>query len=327
MGITARRVSKRFGDFVALDDVSVEAPTGSLTALLGPSGSGKSTLLRVIAGLERPDSGQIFISDEEKTDFPPQKRGVGFVFQHYAAFKHMTVFENVAFGLRIRKHPKDAIRQRVRELLELVQLEGFAGRYPAQLSGGQRQRMALARALAVEPDVLLLDEPFGALDARVRQELRAWLRRLHEDIHVTTILVTHDQEEAMELADNIVLMNHGKIEQVGGPQDLYEQPANEFVMGFIGPVNRLGDTYVRPHDIEIQLNSNGTTSEAMVDHLVYLGFEVRVDLALKDGRRLWAQVTREDARQLNLEPGKPVHVRMVHSKVFGKTTADSLPNP
>jgi len=327
MGITARRVSKRFGDFVALDDVSVEAPTGSLTALLGPSGSGKSTLLRVIAGLERPDSGQIFISDEEKTDFPPQKRGVGFVFQHYAAFKHMTVFENVAFGLKIRKHPKDAIRQRVRELLELVQLEGFAGRYPAQLSGGQRQRMALARALAVEPDVLLLDEPFGALDARVRQELRAWLRRLHEDIHVTTILVTHDQEEAMELADNIVLMNHGKIEQVGGPQDLYEQPANEFVMGFIGPVNRLGDTYVRPHDIEIQLNSNGTTSEAMVDHLVYLGFEVRVDLALKDGRRLWAQVTREDARQLNLEPGKPVHVRMVHSKVFEETSENSVPHP
>ena len=332
MGITARRVSKRFGDFVALDDVSVEAPTGSLTALLGPSGSGKSTLLRVIAGLERPDSGQIFISDEEKTDFPPQKRGVGFVFQHYAAFKHMTVFENVAFGLKIRKHPKDAIRQRVRELLELVQLEGFAGRYPAQLSGGQRQRMALARALAVEPDVLLLDEPFGALDARVRQELRAWLRRLHEDLHVTTILVTHDQEEAMELADNIVLMNYGKIEQVGGPQDLYEQPANEFVMGFIGPVNRLGDTYVRPHDIEIQLSANGSTSEGEVEHLIYLGFEVKVELALKDGRRLWAQVTREDARQLNLEPGKPVHVRMVHSKVFGKTTEnspaeDSVPSP
>jgi len=327
MGITASQVSKKFGDFVALDDVSVEAPTGSLTALLGPSGSGKSTLLRVIAGLESPDSGQIFISDEEKTNLPPQKRGVGFVFQHYAAFKHMTVFENVAFGLKIRKHSRDATRQRVHELLELVQLEGFAGRYPTQLSGGQRQRMALARALAVEPDVLLLDEPFGALDARVRQELRAWLRRLHEDIQVTTILVTHDQEEAMELADNIVLMNHGKVEQVGGPQDLYEQPTNEFVMGFIGPVNRLGDTYVRPHDIEIQLNANGTTSEAMVDHLVYLGFEVRVELTLKDGRNIWAQVTREDARHLDLERGKPVFVKIDRSRVFGEIIEDPLPNP
>jgi len=326
VGITAHRVSKRFGDFVALDDVSVEAPTGSLTALLGPSGSGKSTLLRVIAGLERPDSGEIFIADEDKTRMPPQKRGVGFVFQHYAAFKHMTVFENVAFGLKIRKYPKAVIRKDVHELLELVQLEGFANRYPSQLSGGQRQRMALARALAVEPEVLLLDEPFGALDARVRQELRAWLRRLHDDIHVTTILVTHDQEEAMEVADRIVLMNHGTIEQVGDPQDLYEHPASEFVMSFVGPVNRLGDTFVRPHDVEIQLHSNGSTSEAVVDHLVYLGFEVRVELTLNDGRGLWAQVTREDARQLELEPGKIVHVRMVHSKVFGEQRKSSLPH-
>jgi sulfate/thiosulfate transport system ATP-binding protein len=320
MGIDARNVSKRFNDFVALDDVSVEAPTGSLTALLGPSGSGKSTLLRAIAGLEVPDSGQIVISGEDKTGVPPQQRGVGFVFQHYAAFKHMTVFDNVAFGLKIRKHPKDVIRKNVHELLELVQLEGFAGRYPTQLSGGQRQRMALARALAVEPQVLLLDEPFGALDAQVRQELRAWLRRLHDDLHVTTILVTHDQEEAMEVSDRIVLMNHGKIEQVGGPQDLYEHPASRFVMEFIGPVNRLGDTYVRPHDIEIQLNANGSTSEAEVEHLLYLGFEVRVELALKDGRKLWAQVTREEARQLDLEAGKSVHVRLIHSKVFDKTT-------
>jgi sulfate/thiosulfate transport system ATP-binding protein len=327
MGIAARNVSKRFKDFVALDDVSVEAPTGSLTALLGPSGSGKSTLLRAIAGLEDPDSGQIIISGEDKTGVPPQQRGVGFVFQHYAAFKHMTVFENVAFGLKIRKHPKGVIRKNVNELLELVQLEGFADRYPTQLSGGQRQRMALARALAVEPQVLLLDEPFGALDAQVRQELRAWLRRLHDDLHVTTILVTHDQEEAMEVADHIVLMNHGRIEQVGGPQDLYEHPASEFVMGFIGPVNRLGDTYVRPHDIDIQLNANGSTSEAEVEHLVYLGFEVRVELVLKDGRKFWAQVTREDAKQLDLEVGKPVHVRMVHSRVFGKTPEDSLPHP
>jgi sulfate/thiosulfate transport system ATP-binding protein len=332
MGIDARNVSKRFNDFVALDDVSVEAPTGSLTALLGPSGSGKSTLLRAIAGLEDPDSGQIIISGEDKTGVPPQQRGVGFVFQHYAAFKHMTVFENVAFGLKIRKHPKDVIRKNVHELLELVQLEGFAERYPTQLSGGQRQRMALARALAVEPQVLLLDEPFGALDAQVRQELRAWLRRLHDDLHVTTILVTHDQEEAMEVSDRIVLMNHGRIEQVGGPQDLYEQPASEFVMSFIGPVNRLGNTYVRPHDIEIQLNANGSTSEAEVEHLVYLGFEVRVELAMKDGRKLWAQVTREDARRLNLEAGKLVHVRLVHSRVFDETTEssptkDSVPSP
>src|SRR5215203_5459731 len=309
MGITARRVSKRFGDFVALDDVSVEAPTGSLTALLGPSGSGKSTLLRVIAGLERPDSGQIFISDEEKTDFPPQKRGVGFVFQHYAAFKHMTVFENVAFGLKIRKHPKDAIRQRVRELLELVQLEGFAGRYPAQLSGGQRQRMALARALAVEPDVLLLDEPFGALDARVRQELRAWLRRLHEDIHVTTILVTHDQEEAMELADNIVLMNHGKIEQTGKPRDLYEHPASEFVMGFVGPVNRFDNSFVRPHDFEIELEPDGTSREGIVKRVVHLGFEVRVEVALPDDNEIWIQLSRERTEDLDLEPGRSVFIR------------------
>jgi sulfate transport system ATP-binding protein len=316
VAITVREVSKRFGDFIALDDVSMEAPTGSLTALLGPSGSGKSTLLRVIAGLEKQDSGEIFIFEEEKTRVPPQKRGVGFVFQHYAAFKHMTVFENVAFGLKIRKRKKAEIRERVHELLNLVQLDGFSHRYPAQLSGGQRQRMALARALAVEPQVLLLDEPFGALDARVRQELRAWLRRLHEEIEVTTVLVTHDQEEAMELADRVVLMNHGRIEQVGKPLDLYEDPANEFVMSFIGPVNRLGNTLIRPHDIEIQLSPNGSTSEATVDHLVYLGFEVRVELTLKDGQHLWAQVTREDASHLMLERGRTVYVHIHHSKAF-----------
>ena len=316
MGITVREVTKRFGGFVALDSVSIEAPTGSLIALLGPSGSGKSTLLRVIAGLERQDSGEIFILEEEKTQVPPQKRGVGFVFQHYAAFKHMTVFENVAFGLKIRKRKRVEIRDRVQDLLELVQLGGFSHRYPAQLSGGQRQRMALARALAVEPEVLLLDEPFGALDARVRQELRAWLRRLHEEIEVTTILVTHDQEEAMELADRIVLMNHGRIEQVGSPRDLYENPTNEFVMGFVGPVNRLGDAFVRPHDIEIRLHENGSSAEATVDHLVYLGFEVRVELNLEDGQRLWAQVTREDALHLGLERGKTVHVCINRSRAF-----------
>jgi sulfate transport system ATP-binding protein len=243
---------------------------------------------------------------------------VGFVFQHYAAFKHMNVFENVAFGLKIRKRSKAEIRKRIHELLELCQLDGFANRYPAQLSGGQRQRMALARALAVEPEVLLLDEPFGALDAKVRQELRAWLRRLHEQIEVTTIMVTHDQEEAMEVADRIVLMNHGRIEQVGDPQDLYERPTNEFVMGFIGPVNRLGDTFIRPHDIKIRLHEDGSTSEARVDEVVYLGFEVRVELSLSDGQKVWAQVTRQEAKRLGIERGKIVHVCMDHSKVFAE---------
>ena len=239
MAIVIDRISKRFGDFVALDNVSVTAPDGELTALLGPSGSGKSTLLRIIAGLETPDAGEISLGDRNVTRIPPQQRGVGFVFQHYAPFKHMTVFDNVAFGLSIRKKPKAEIAEKVHELLRLVQIDQFADRYPSQLSGGQRQRMALARALAVEPEVLLLDEPFGALDARVRKELRVWLRKLHEETHVTTVFVTHDQEEAMDVADLIVLMDHGKIEQVGPPRELYEHPANEFVMGFIGEVNRL----------------------------------------------------------------------------------------
>ena len=252
LSIVVTGITKLFGDFTALDDVSLEVPAGSLTALLGPSGGGKSTLLRVIAGLEQPDAGEVIIFGEDATGVPPQDRGVGFVFQHYAAFKHMTVRDNVAFGLTIRKRPKDEIRARVDELLGLVGLQQFAHRYPAQLSGGQRQRMALARALAVEPKVLLLDEPFGALDARVRAELREWLRRLHEEVHVTTVFVTHDQEEAMEVADQIAVINGGKIEQVGGPRDLYEQPATEFVMSFIGPTTRVGESWVRPHDLEIR---------------------------------------------------------------------------
>jgi sulfate transport system ATP-binding protein len=314
--IEARGVTKRFGEFVALDDVTIEVPGGSLTALLGPSGSGKSTLLRVLAGLEVPDSGSVWISDEDATGVPPQKRGVGFVFQHYAAFKHMTVWNNVAFGLAIRKRPKSEIRRRVAELLELVQLTGFADRYPAQLSGGQRQRMALARALAVEPKVLLLDEPFGALDARVRAELRAWLRRLHEDVHVTTIFVTHDQEEAMDLADQIVVMSHGRVEQVGGSRELYENPANEFVMAFVGPVNRVGDSFVRPHDIEIRTDPSDETTPASVARVVHLGFEVRVELAAADGSDVWAQVTRDEAEDLALEPGAEVFVRPRRSRVF-----------
>ncbi len=316
MAIEARNVTKRFGDFVALDDVSVEVASGSLTALLGPSGGGKSTLLRVIAGLEEPDAGEVFISGEEATHISPQKRGVGFVFQHYAAFKHMTVWDNVAFGLSIRKRPKREIADRVNELLELVQLGGLAKRYPAQLSGGQRQRMALARALAVEPNVLLLDEPFGALDARVRKELRGWLRRLHDEVHVTTIFVTHDQEEAMEIADQIVLMNQGRVEQVGGPRELYEEPANEFVMGFVGPVNRLGDSFVRPHDLELRNEPNGKTTPGTVKRVVHLGFEVRVELVLEDGRDCWAQVTRDEAEVLELAPGSRVFVRPRRTRVF-----------
>jgi sulfate transport system ATP-binding protein len=318
MSIIAKGVSRRFGDFVALDDVSLEIPSGSLTALLGPSGSGKSTLLRVVAGLERPDSGTVVIDGRDATALPPQRRGVGFVFQHYAAFKHMTVRENVAFGLKVRRRPKAEVRRRVDELLELVQLPGLADRYPAQLSGGQRQRMALARALAVEPQVLLLDEPFGALDARVRKELRAWLRRLHDEVHVTTVFVTHDQEEAMEVADRIVVINHGRVEQVGDPRTLYEHPANAFVMSFVGPVTRVGDGLVRPHDVELRAEPNGTTSEAMIERLVHLGFEVRVDLVLEDGQRLLAQVSREDAEQLELRSGQIVFVRPSHVRVFSK---------
>ena len=316
MSIIVKRATRRFGDFTALDEVSVEIPSGSLTALLGPSGSGKSTLLQVIAGLERPDAGTVEIDGRDATTLPPQRRGVGFVFQHYAAFKHMTVRENVAFGLKVRRRPKAEVRRRVDELLELVQLPGLADRYPSQLSGGQRQRMALARALAVEPSVLLLDEPFGALDARVRKELRAWLRRLHDDVHVTTVFVTHDQEEAMEVADRIVVMNHGRVEQVGGPRDLYEHPSNAFVMGFVGPVTRMGDSFIRPHDVELRLEPNGTTSEAMIERLVHLGFEVRVDLVLQDGQRLLAQVSREDAEQLELHQGQIIFARPSRVRVF-----------
>jgi sulfate transport system ATP-binding protein len=316
MGIVVRDISKRFGKFTALEAVSVDVPNGSLTALLGPSGSGKSTLLRVIAGLEQPDTGQVLLDGENVTGRAPQKRGVGFVFQHYAAFRHMTVYENVAFGLRVRKHPRREIRGRVEELLHLVQLEGLAKRYPAQLSGGQRQRMGLARALAVEPSVLLLDEPFGALDARVRKELRVWLRRLHDETHTTTLIVTHDQEEAMDVADQIVLMNHGRVEQVGGPRDLYEDPANEFVMGFVGPVNRIGEAFIRPHDFELLLEPSTDSQEAMVERLVHLGFEVRVELVRGDGEQLSVQISRDEAQRLELERGQIVYVRPLRQRVF-----------
>jgi sulfate transport system ATP-binding protein len=313
MAIEVRNVSKRFGAFQALDAVSLQVPSGSLTALLGPSGSGKSTLLRVIAGLETPDAGEIVISGREATALEPQQRGVGFVFQHYAAFKHMTVRDNVGFGLTIRKRPKAEIRERVDRLLELVQLERFGHRYPAQLSGGQRQRMALARALAVEPEVLLLDEPFGALDARVRAELREWLRRLHDEVHVTTVFVTHDQEEAMDVADQIAVLHRGVVEQVGAPRELYEEPATDFVLGFVGPTTLLNGQSVRPHDLELALDPVEGATEAMIERVVHLGFEVRVELVDGAGARLWAQLTRDACEQLELVDGQIVYVRATRS--------------
>jgi sulfate transport system ATP-binding protein len=327
--IEVRGVEKRFGDFVALGGVSLEVPGGSLTALLGPSGSGKSTLLRVIAGLEPPDSGTVILNGVDVTTTPPQARGVGFVFQHYAAFRHMTVWDNVAFGLQVRKRPKTEIRDRVAELLKLVQLEGYAGRYPSQLSGGQRQRMALARALAVQPAVMLLDEPFGALDARVRQELRDWLRRLHDEVHVTTVLVTHDQEEAMEVADRVVVMDHGYVQQVGSPRELYEHPSNAFVMSFVGPVNHLDGAFVRPHDVTIHPTPAPAVSglrEATIDRLTHLGFEVRVDLTLADGGHLWSQITRDDLERLELAPRQRVYVEPRRVRRFADP-ADLPPAP
>ena len=315
-GIVVENVTKRFGDFIALEGVSIEVPDGGLTALLGPSGSGKSTLLRVIAGLERPDAGRVVISGEDTTAVRVQDRNVGFVFQHYAAFKHMNVFDNIAFGLKIRGNGNGTIRERVRRLIELVHLQGFERRYPNQLSGGQRQRMALARALAVQPRVLLLDEPFGALDATVRKELRAWLRRLHDEVHVTTIFVTHDQEEAMDVAEQIIVMNDGEVEQSGGPRDLYENPASEFVMSFVGPAHKLGDAWVRPHDVEVRHEPNGQTIEAMVDRVVHLGFEVRVELTLSDGEHFSVQLTRDQVEELELVEGQIVFVRPRETRVF-----------
>jgi sulfate/thiosulfate transport system ATP-binding protein len=310
MAIEARDITKRFGDYLALDDVTIRVPDGSLTALLGPSGSGKSTLLRVIAGLEAPDAGRVLIGGEEVTHRPARKREVGFVFQHYAAFKHMTVADNVAFGMKVRKRPKDETKRRVAELLELVGLAHLGTRYPNQLSGGQRQRMALARALAVEPRVLLLDEPFGALDARVREELRAWLRRLHDDVHVTTIFVTHDQEEAMEISEQIVVVNEGRIEQSAAPVEIYDKPATPFVMSFVGPVTRVAGRLVRPHDIQVLTEPAEASEQAVVTRIVRLGFEVRVELLPAEGDALTAQLSRTEADQLELVEGQIVHLRV-----------------
>jgi sulfate transport system ATP-binding protein len=310
MAIQVESVTKKFGDFVALDNVSLDVPDGSLTALLGPSGGGKSTLLRVIAGLELPDSGIVRIAGEDVTVQVPQQRDVGFVFQHYAAFKHLTVRDNIAFGLKIRKRPKADVKKTVDELISLVQLDGFADRYPDQLSGGQRQRMALARALAVQPRVLLLDEPFGALDVKVRADLRNWLLRLHDEWPVTTIIVTHDREEAMELASQIVVINHGKIEQIGSPDDLYDNPATNFVAGFVGPVVAIDGTLVRPHDISLQEDAEPGTKEGQVVRVARVGFEVRVELVLDDGDTVNVLLTRREADSLELEEGSIVHVRV-----------------
>ncbi|OZC76046.1 sulfate ABC transporter ATP-binding protein [Rhodococcus sp. 06-462-5] len=325
--------NKHYGDFAALDDVSIDIPKGSLTALLGPSGSGKSTLLRSIAGLEQLDSGRVVLAGEDVTWVSPQRREIGFVFQHYAAFKHLTVRDNVAFGLQIRKRPKAEIAKKVDELLEIVGLAGFQSRYPAQLSGGQRQRMALARALAVDPQVLLLDEPFGALDAKVRADLRTWLRRLHDEVHVTTVLVTHDQEEALDVADRIAVLNKGRIEQVGSPEDLYDRPANNFVMSFLGQVAKLNGLLVRPHDIRVgrdpslaQAQASGTAesagvTRAVVERVVHLGFEVKVELkSAATGELFAAQITRGDSEALGLREGETVYVRATRVPTIADAT-------
>ena len=331
MSIEVAHVGKRFGDFVALDDVSVSIPTGQLTALFGPSGGGKSTLLRIIAGLEHADEGRVEIEGVDATYLSPQKRNVGFVFQHYAAFKHLSVYRNVAFGLEIRKRPKREIRDKVHELLALVHLEQFADRMPSQLSGGQRQRMALARALAVEPSVLLLDEPFGALDANVRKELRDWLRRLHDEVHVTTVFVTHDQEEALEVADEIVVINDGRVEQIGTPDQLYDEPVNDFVMRFLGPVTQLGPDYIRPHDVEVLVadpsqttNGDGVPDPVIagrVTRILAVGFEVRVEVTTPD-QVVLATRTRTEFNGLGISVGSPAWVRALPGapKVPARTT-------
>ncbi|MGA7780297.1 MAG: sulfate ABC transporter ATP-binding protein [Paraburkholderia sp.] len=339
MGITVRNLQKRFGDFTALDNVSLDFPPGELVALLGPSGCGKTTLLRVIAGLEYADSGQVVLQGEDVATVGARERQVGFVFQHYALFRHMTVFENVAFGLRVKprkERPSEkVIREKVHELLKLVQLDWLAQRYPSELSGGQRQRIALARALAVEPKVLLLDEPFGALDAKVRKELRSWLRRLHDDLHISTIFVTHDQEEALEVADRIVVLNRGHVEQVGSPQDVYDHPQTSFVYEFLGAANRLQGkvdrhgfvvdgaalpvaasagfegpafAYVRPHDLDLYPQASGHRDGIVVDvrRVVTLGGSVRVELASPSGNLLEAELDREAWRALQLGIGDGV---------------------
>ena len=332
MGITVDNVSKQFGSFKAVEQVSVEIKSGSLVALLGPSGSGKSTLLRLIAGLEKPDTGRIWLTGKDATNATVQDRQVGFVFQHYALFKHLTIRQNIGFGLEIAKWKKPRIADRVNELIDLVQLHGMGDRYPSQLSGGQRQRVALARALAIEPSVLLLDEPFGALDAKVRKDLRSWLRNLHDKVSVTTVFVTHDQEEAMEVSDELVVMNHGKVEQIGSPAEIYDHPATPFVMSFIGPVNVLpshsqifqsngfdpthAETFLRPHDILIETVADVASAPATLNRLVHLGWEIQAELTLEDGQTVNVFLTREQFDQLNLQPEQRVYLKPKKAKSF-----------
>ncbi len=350
MSIDVRNIGKRFGDFVALDQVSLDFPTGELTALLGPSGCGKTTLLRVIAGLEQPDHGQVILDGEDASVQHVRERQVGFVFQHYALFKHMSVFENIAFGLRVKpRHLRPSerdIRDKVMQLLSLVQLDWLADRYPSQLSGGQRQRIALARALAVEPRVLLLDEPFGALDAKVRKELRRWLRRLHDELHVTSIFVTHDQEEALEVADRVVLMNRGKVEQVGAPDEVYNHPASPFVYGFLGNVNLFhgrvhegvlesggtplpvpdhshardaaGVGYVRPHELDVEpYTQDGEGIVARLTRAHAIGPLAQLELERDDDHSLIEAVLPSDRfAALKLQPGATVRVKPKRVRVF-----------
>ncbi len=349
MSIQVEQVRKNFGDFVAVDNVNLSIQSGELTALLGPSGSGKTTLLRLIAGLEQTDAGRIIFHGEDISHQHVSERGVGFVFQHYALFKNMTVFENVAFGLTVKPRkfrPSPAeIKQKVQRLLELVQLDWTADRYPSQLSGGQRQRIALARALAVEPKVLLLDEPFGALDAKVRAELRRWLRRLHDEIHVTSVFVTHDQEEALEVADRIVVMNKGRIEQDGTPEEVYDHPANPFVYEFLGTVNlfharvRQGDTlvsteaqdkpasaaevelpgfaYVRPHEIDVVLQADAETIAAKLELVTVVGPVVRLELQAEGAERIvHVELNKDQFKKLGLSVGQQVYLKPRYSRVF-----------
>jgi sulfate transport system ATP-binding protein len=349
MAIRVENLAKRFGSFQAVDHVTFAVPAGELVALLGPSGSGKSTLLRIIAGLEAADSGTVELTGEDATDLPVQRRGVGFVFQHYALFRHMTVRRNIAFGLEVQKLPRAEIRARVAELLDLIQMSGYADQYPSQLSGGQRQRVALARALAPRPRVLLLDEPFGALDARVRDELRTWLRRLHDEVHVTSLFVTHDQQEAFEVAGQVIVLNKGRVEQMGPPQELYEQPATPFVAEFLGSTNVLrgrcqgglaflGDgtlaplaqpvtdgpvtAYVRPHDFDVTRHLNGHASwPGRVRQVVPLGGTVRLEVLLQDGTEVRAQVSLERRAELDLQPGDEIFVVPRELKVFTSSAA------
>ncbi len=343
MSIFVNNVFKKFGNFQALENINLEVKEGTLVALLGPSGSGKSTLLRAIAGLEPPDQGSILINGQDATHVDIRKRNIGFVFQHYALFKHLTIRKNIAFGLEIRKTPAKQIKQRVEELLELIQLKGLGDRYPSQLSGGQRQRVALARALAVQPQVLLLDEPFGALDAKVRKELRDWLRNLHDEVHLTSIFVTHDQEEAMGVADEIVVMNNGKIEQIGTPAEIYDHPATPFVMSFIGEVNVLPSSaplfqnnsqdviktngyhasyaaFVRPHDLAVQTESDEVTSQAIIKRIIHLGWEIQVELILPDEQSVVAHLSREQFAELDLHINQTVFIKPRQTKFFSESS-------